>query len=223
MLCDNNQSLLCTDTRYRRGLRDRLWPCRQLHQQRTCRRNGGELRSHDLVPYRECGDAPGWYPASTLAASASRSAAARVAKAPAEEKGGDKEVCGEAPGTNLPGGGLELDLRVLRATRRMWRATDVLGFSAARRSRGGKNSGERYAASPPSRRFLTRPHCVLLPLRLSHAGPHQLGTRLLLWPLFHLFIYYLFCTLRMTQTSTRHVFFHPKFLGQVKTRSHDHL
>lgn len=108
MLCDNNQSLLCTDTRYRRGLRDRLWPCWQLHQQRTCRRNGGELRSHDFVPYRECGDAPGWYPASTLAASASHSAAARVAKAPAEEKGGGVEVWREAPGTNLPGGGVTL-------------------------------------------------------------------------------------------------------------------
>lgn len=36
-------------------------------------------------------------------------------------------------------------------------------------------------ASPPSRHFLTRPHCVLLPLRLSHAGPHQLCTRLLFW------------------------------------------
>lgn len=62
------------------------------------------------------------------------------------------------------------------------------GFRLHGGAEKGKTAGSVTLASPPSRHLLTRPHCVLLPLRLSHAGPHQLGTRLLLWPLFHLFI-----------------------------------
>lgn len=64
---------------------------------------------------------------------------------------------------------------------------------------GPKKDGRNITlTSPPSRRFLTRPHCVLLPLHLSLSGPHQLRTRLLLWLFFAVER-----TLRVTQTSTQ--------------------
>lgn len=147
----------------------------------------GELRSQDFVPYRECGDAPGWYPASTLAASASPSAAARLAQAPAEEKTG-KRRCGEKlQGRTFLGGGGDFIWTWCCCGGCGERRT-CSGFRLHGGAEKGKTAGSVTLASPPSRHFLTRPHCVLLPLRLPHAGPHQLGTRLLLWPLFHLFI-----------------------------------
>lgn len=44
---------------------------------------------------------------------------------------------------------------------------DALVFSAARRNREEQTVGSAPLASPPSRPFSTRPHCVLLPLRRS--------------------------------------------------------
>lgn len=63
-----------------------------------------------------------------------------------------------------------------------WRATVVLVFRAARRNREGTNSGERYAGVPSLSAFLNPPTLRPSPSQaLSHAGPHQLCTRLLLW------------------------------------------
>lgn len=72
-------------------------------------------------------------------------------------------------------------------------------FGSTEEERDQKKDGRNITlTSPPSRRFLTRPHCVLLPLHLSLSGPHQLRTRLLLWLFFAVER-----TLRVTQTSTQ--------------------
>lgn len=68
------------------------------------------------------------------------------------------------------------------------RATDVLGFSAARRSRDGKNSGERYAGVPSLSAFLNpptlRPSPSQAPSRRPPPARHQtaaLATFLLIY------------------------------------------
>ena len=88
---------------------------------------------------------------------------------------------------------------------------DALVFSALRRR--GENGGNITLASPPSRRFLTRPHCVLLPLYLSLSSrpppaQHQtaaLAVFLFFFPIFFflLFIIISCCTFRVTQTSAQ--------------------
>lgn len=81
--------------------------------------------------------------------------------------------------------------------------------------RGSKNAGNITLASPPSRRFLTRPHCVLLPpIPSSLTGPHQLGTRLLLW----LFFLPLNAP-RVTQAPTQE-FISPRWFLSVVGKSH---
>lgn len=124
------------------------------------------LRSRRFGHYRgECADAPGWYPTSTLAASASHAPAARLGNPPPTGWKQTSRWTGQLQGS-------------------LSRVSDTVGtfkgnvetdgcpcFSALRRRgerEGGKKSGGNITlASPPSRRFLTRPHCVLLPHKLS--------------------------------------------------------
>lgn len=160
------------------------------------------VRSRRFGHYRgECADAPGWYPTSTLAASASHAPAARLGNPP-------PQAGSKPPGGQDNDGVLSAGCQTRRARlREMWRPMDVLVFrlyGGEEREREGKKSGGNITlASPPSRRFLTRPHCVLLPHKLSLSGPHQLCTRLLLLLFFFSFllIHLFYCTLRMTQAS----------------------
>lgn len=133
-----------------------------------------------ILHYRgECGDAPGWYPASTLAASASHAPAGRLGNPPCKLKTdsnlqvrGDsadgvvfffKKTAAQEMTGCLSGPGVTLG----REDAEEEEETDALVFSVVR-SRGEerKIGGNITLASPPSRRFLTRPHCVLLPLSL---------------------------------------------------------
>lgn len=62
-----------------------------------------------------------------------------------------------------------------------------------RRNREGTNSVKRYAGVPSLSALLNPPTLRPSPSQtLSHAGPHQLCARLLLWLFFFTFIYYLF-------------------------------
>lgn len=93
-------------------------------------------------------------------------------------------------------------------------------FSAARRNREGTNSWKCYAGVPSLSAFLNPPTLRPSPSQaLSHAGPHQLCTRLLFWLFKNVFIIYFCCTPRMTQTSTQQHTSRflppPPFLGQV--------
>lgn len=118
---------------------------------------------------------------------------------------GGEDVRGEAPGTNLAeeatlsgSGAAAGDVADEESDGRAW-------FSAARRSREGENSGERYADVPSLSAFLNPP--TLRPsqaLSLSHTRrppPARYQTAAL--AIFYLFIFYFCCTLRMTQTFTQ--------------------
>lgn len=107
---------------------------------------------------------------------------------------GGEDVRGEAPGTNLAeeatlsgSGAAAGDVADEESDGRAW-------FSAARRSREGENSGERYADVPSLSAFLNPPTLrpsQALSLSHTHAGPHPLGTRLLLW-LFFIYLFFIF-------------------------------
>lgn len=75
--------------------------------------------------------------------------------------------------------------------------------SKEERERGREKSGGNITlASPPSRRFLTRPHCVLLPHKLSLSpAPTSYVPDCCSCFFFFLFllIHLFYCTLRMTQ------------------------
>lgn len=86
------------------------------------------------------------------------------------------------------------------------------------RLRGGtereQTVGNVPLASPPSRLFLTRPHCVLLLRRLSHPGPHQTAALAFL-KMDLLFIFLLNAENDSDLHTASRFLSAPQFLGQV--------
>ena len=192
--------------------------------QRNWRLAGAGSLTFCLVTYShyrgECGDAPGWYPA-FYARSIRLSRPCRSARQspPQAEKENlqveRKRTHGRSWKTEgrrereRGGGVAAVSAPVLRREEGLRDAMDALVFSALRRR--GENGGNITLASPPSRRFLTRPHCVLLPLYLSLSSrpppaQHQTAALAVFFFIFFIYFFCFFiscCTFRVTQTSTQ--------------------
>ena len=234
MLCDNNQPV-GIDTHYQAPsmiamLRAGTKVGREDMSQRNWRLAGAGSLTFCLVTYShyrgECGDAPGWYPA-FYARSIRLSRPCRSARQspPQAEKENlqveRKRTHGRSWKTEgrrereRGGGVAAVSAPVLRREEGLRDAMDALVFSALRRR--GENGGNITLASPPSRRFLTRPHCVLLPLYLSLSSrppPAQHQTAALaVFFLFFLFIFFVFLFLAA----------HSEWLRPQHSNSPDHV
>lgn len=139
-----------------------------------------ETRRCDITVL-SAGDAPGWYPASTLAASASHAPAARLGTAIPPQAANEPNLqvemrtdgSSQHPRSDCDGLSFWLRDEMWGGWRHRWMSLFFLCVcvfpGSTEEERDKKNGGNITLTSPPSRRFLTRPHCVLL--QLSHRPP----------------------------------------------------